>query len=75
MKNLNTANVGYIGENRYKYDWFRSPLGYIKFLFYVYQDARTGYVLMIEENLYEDWTPDMLEMHAQATVLYVEALA
>ena len=74
MTNLKPANVGYIGENNYKYAWFRSPLGYIKFLFYSYQDSRTGYVLMIEENLFEEWTPDLIEMHARATALYVESL-
>ena len=74
MTNLKPANVGYIGENRYKYAWFRSPLGYIKFLFYTYQDSRTGYVLMIEENLFEAWTPELIEMHASATALYVESL-
>lgn len=65
---------GYIKSNNYRYRYFKSPLGFIKFLLDVFIDPTTGYINIVEQNLVPETTEKEIMYFAESEVKRIEAL-
>ena len=65
--------TGYIGHNRYRYRYFKSPLGFTKFLLDVF--IHPGYINMSESNICGNVTDEEIELFAKSEIARIEALA
>lgn len=65
--------TGYIGHNKYRYRWFKSPLGFTKFLLDVF--IHPNFINMSETNINGDVTDDEIEQFAMSEIARIEALA
>lgn len=63
----------YIGRNQYRYRYFKSPLGFTKFLLDVF--VHPNFINISETNINGDPTEDDIRRFAQSEVARIEALA
>ena len=62
----------YIGTNKYRYRYFKSPLGFTKFLLDVF--INPGYINMVEYNLPVEITEEQIAEFARREIIYTEAM-
>lgn len=65
--------IKYIGTNKYRYRYFKSPLGFIKLILDVFIDQRTGYINIAERNLALGSTDEQIEWYANEEFRRIEA--
>lgn len=62
----------YIGTNSYRYRYFKSPLGFTKFLLDVFTNPR--YINMAEYNLPNEITEEQIAEFAKREIRYIESM-
>ena len=63
----------YIGRNQYRYRWFKSPLGFTKFLLDVF--INPNYINMVEHNINGNPTDEEIREFAIEEIKRIEALS
>lgn len=66
--------TGYIGNNQYRYRWFKSPLGFTKFLLDAFIDTRSGFVNMSESNINGNPSDEEINQFAIREVKRIECM-
>ena len=65
--------TGYIGRNEYRYRYFKSPLGFTKFLLDVF--VHPNYINMSEANICGNVTDEEIKQFALSEIARIKALA
>lgn len=61
----------YVGTNQWKYRYFKSPIGIIKLLLYVY--IKPNYINIAEYNLALDFTEGQIDAYVKSEIEKIEA--
>ena len=65
-------NTFYIGHNQYRVRYFKSPLGYIKFMLDVF--IHPNFINVVEHNLSNSSTEDHIRQFAKSEIERLENL-
>lgn len=64
--------TGYIGTNKYRYRFFKTPLGYTKFLLDVF--INPGYINMTESNINSALSDEDIRHFALSEIERIESM-
>ena len=64
--------TGYIGSNKYRYRYFKTPLGYTKFLLDVF--INPGYINMTESNISGSPSDEEVRRFAISEIKRIESM-
>ena len=65
-------NTGYIGSNKYRYRFFKTPLGHTKFLLDVF--INPGYINMTESNIAGSPSDEEVRRFAISEIQRIESM-